>query len=71
MRKKLLISASVAVFFVTACSNEKGASGADDSAAGQTSTSEPARDAAQADENGNILLAEWTGPFGGVPAFDK
>lgn len=71
MRKKPLISASVAVLFVTACSNEKEASGADDSAAGQTSTSEPARDAAQADENGNILLAEWTGPFGGVPAFDK
>ncbi len=21
--------------------------------------------------NGNVLLAEWTGPYGGVPAFDK
>ncbi|UCF20533.1 MAG: M3 family metallopeptidase [Gemmatimonadota bacterium] len=21
--------------------------------------------------NGNVLLAEWTGPFGGVPAFDR
>ena len=21
--------------------------------------------------NGNVLLAEWTGPYGGVPAFDE
>ncbi len=71
MRNTLLISASLAVLLVTACSNEKEASGADDSAADQAAASEPAQDAAQADENGNILLAEWTGPFGGVPAFDK
>ena len=30
--------------------------------------SEPVADGATAD---NILLAEWTGPYGGVPAFDK
>ena len=23
------------------------------------------------DSGGNVLLAEWTGPYGGVPAFDK
>ncbi|WP_299945393.1 M3 family metallopeptidase [uncultured Microbulbifer sp.] len=27
--------------------------------------------AASAQQAGNILLAEWTGPYGGVPAFDK
>jgi len=29
----------------------------------------PSTDTAPAD--GNVLLAEWTGPYGGVPAFDK
>jgi peptidyl-dipeptidase Dcp len=28
-------------------------------------------DAATAEAGDNILLAEWTGPYGGVPAFDK
>ena len=23
------------------------------------------------ESRGNVLLAEWTGPYGGVPAFDK
>jgi len=27
--------------------------------------------ASPADPSGNVLLAEWTGPYGGVPAFDK
>jgi peptidyl-dipeptidase Dcp len=29
---------------------------------------ESATDAAA---NGNVLVAEWTGPYGGVPAFDR
>ncbi|HEX5042320.1 MAG TPA: M3 family metallopeptidase [Candidatus Polarisedimenticolaceae bacterium] len=35
--------------------------------AGATKTPEPA----SAKPSGNVLLQEWTGPYGGVPAFDK
>ena len=36
----------------------------------QTDSTEEAADISAA-ANGNLLLAEWTGPYGGVPAFDR
>ncbi len=36
----------------------------------QTDSTEEAADISAA-ANGNVLLAEWTGPYGGVPAFDR
>jgi len=38
---------------------------------GQNETSDEAAQIAMSAENGNVLLAEWTGPYGGVPAFDQ
>jgi peptidyl-dipeptidase Dcp len=38
----------------------------------QTPNADEGADIAYMDAaNGNVLLAEWTGPYGGVPAFDK
>ncbi len=34
-------------------------------------TGEQEDSSAMASAEGNVLLAEWTGPYGGVPAFDK
>ena len=47
----------VAITFVAACGE-------------QTDSTEEAADISAA-ANGNVLLAEWTGPYGGVPAFDQ
>ena len=38
-------------------------------ACSQQSADQASGEGAAAD--GNVLLAEWTGPYGGVPAFDK
>jgi len=57
MRSKFSTSAVLAaIAFAVACSGQS------------TTTSEHAGDATMKD---NVLLAEWTGPYGGVPAFDK
>ena len=47
----------VAITFVAACGE-------------QTDSTEEAADISAA-ANGNVLLAGWAGPYGGVPAFDK
>ena len=39
-------------------------------ACGDRSTEEPAQGADRAGES-NVMLAEWSGPYGGVPAFDR
>jgi len=66
MKNRFLMTASLAAFvFVAACSEPAPRTDFSDQAA-----------AAVAAEYGdefatNVLLAEWTGPYGGVPAFDK
>ena len=51
-----LVAVGTLVIFGVACSQQ----------------SEDASSASGAgDSEGNVLLAEWTGPYGGVPAFDK
>jgi peptidyl-dipeptidase Dcp len=59
MRRIVKMTASVvALALVTACGE-------------QAETTDEAADIAIAAAGGNILLAEWTGPHGGVPAFDR
>ncbi|HPE30106.1 MAG TPA: M3 family metallopeptidase [Parvularculaceae bacterium] len=60
MKKILLAAAGVAALtLAAACSNEQ----AKDTSAPAATTEAPKSD--------NALLAEWTGPYDGVPAFDK
>ncbi|HRX38619.1 MAG TPA: M3 family peptidase, partial [Parvularculaceae bacterium] len=62
MKKILLAAAGVAALtLAAACSNEQAK---DASASAPAATSE-------APKSDNALLAEWTGPYDGVPAFDK
>ncbi|MFD1216467.1 M3 family metallopeptidase [Microbulbifer celer] len=72
MRQTLIaMSIAAALATVAGCSKEsdesQAAKGADQS---MTTQGVAANDAA-GKANSNPLLAEWTGPFGGVPAFDK
>ena len=55
-RHPLSLFALSAILVATACSDG-------------SPTHDSASSAGQ--ENGNVLLAEWTGPYGGVPAFDR
>lgn len=63
MRKVFLLTAGVsALVLMGACARQ----------AAENAAAESAADSAAAEnEVDNILLAEWTGPYGGVPAFDK
>jgi len=63
MRTLLMITASTAALFAAACSPQTGET--DETAANTTDTS--MTETAASD---NVLLAEWTGPFQGVPNFD-
>ncbi len=63
MRRFFLVSTAISTLVLATACNEPQA---------------PAKSAANTDEvkqdanmSENILLAEWTGPYGGVPAFDK
>ena len=62
MQKILLLAASVAALSLAAGCSKEGADSTDGA---------DAANAAAETEMTNALLAEWTGPFGGVPAFDK
>jgi len=71
MRPFLLAAASTAALTAGACSKEKVA---EETYAETTSLNETASEAAietTSQTENNILLAEWTGPYSGVPAFDK
>ncbi|MEX0646090.1 MAG: M3 family peptidase, partial [Parvularculaceae bacterium] len=66
MRRILLLTVGVAALSLAAGCSKKQAkpeesttASAEDAAAGAAMTSD------------NLLLAEWSGPYGGVPAFDK
>jgi peptidyl-dipeptidase Dcp len=59
MRRIVKMTASVVALALVAACGE------------QAETTDEAADIAIAAAGGNILLAEWTGPHGGVPAFDR
>ncbi len=66
MRRILLLTASLAALPLAACS--KKAESERMTPPESPSASAPSGAAAETD---NPLLADWTGPYGGVPAFDK
>ena len=70
MRSILLTATSIAALSIAGCSNDStNTSQTDDAAVTDTkTTAEPTTDST---EVSNILLEEWTGPYSGVPAFDK
>ena len=57
MHNNILIVATVALTAVGVACTEK--------------TNDPTGSSKETGVEGNELLAEWTGPHGGVPAFDK
>lgn len=61
MRISHLLVVSIAALSLAACNNSKTAD----------SSSETPMAGSSEQAAGNLLLAEWTGPYGGVPAFDK
>ncbi|GAB4532168.1 MAG: M3 family metallopeptidase [Amphiplicatus sp.] len=64
MRRALLLTAGIAAIALAGCAKD-----ASETEAAATTAADAAEEpAAEAD---NILLAEWTGPYGGVPAFDR
>ena len=65
MRRILLLTAGVAALSLAAACSKKAAAPEGPTAAGESAASETA---AMSD---NVLLSAWTGPYGGVPAFDK
>ena len=70
MRYSLLLMSSLAVLAVTACSEPSEPDPAENTEA--TSSSESASETPDQSEAGeNVLLAEWDGPYGGVPPFDE
>ncbi|MDX1572129.1 MAG: M3 family metallopeptidase [Xanthomonadales bacterium] len=69
MRRIIPLTAVIAVTALASCSQESTDTGAAEQAGTDTTVSQPAEtEPATAD---NPLLAEWTGPYGGVPAFDE
>ena len=71
MRTFLLAVASVAALTAGACSREKAAEEPKTETAAPAESASEAATEVPAETEDNILLAEWTGPYGGVPAFDK
>lgn len=71
MRKLLMLTASTAAIFAAACTPDDAITAdtaAVDSAAGTETAMTEAADT-EATMSDNPLLAEWTGPYGGVPDF--
>ena len=67
--KALTIVTMLTSAFLFACSDDRAETGI-----AESSEETPAQETVQASDNGavdNILLAEWTGPYEGVPAFDQ
>lgn len=75
MRKILMITASTAAIFAAACAPQDGndETGSDTEAAMNDTAADTAAggDATETAMADNPLLAEWTGPYGGVPDFQS
>ena len=69
MRKILMITASAAAMFTAACSSEDATGEAETAMDTSAAHTEDAATETAASEN--PLLAEWTGPYGGVPDFQS
>ena len=70
MRSLLLAAASGLA--LAACSQPADTSADTETAASETNTSQTQETAMSAEaETSNPLVAEWSGPYGGVPAFDQ
>ena len=65
MRQILLLTASLAVLSLAACSKK---AESETMTPESLSASDPSETGAETD---NPLLADWSGPYGGVPAFDR
>ena len=65
MRQILLLTASLAVLSLAACSKK---AESEIMTPESLSASDPSGTAAETD---NPLLADWSGPYGGIPAFDR
>ncbi|MEQ8750556.1 MAG: M3 family metallopeptidase, partial [Amphiplicatus sp.] len=65
MRQILLLTASLAVLSLAACSKK---AESETMTPESPSASDPSETGAETD---NPLLADWSGPYGGVPAFDR
>ena len=66
---KSVLFSSVAAFALAACTTAA-TTELETAAAAETVAAQPSAEAAPAVPN-NILLADWTGPFAGVPPFDR
>lgn len=79
MRLLLACLSGIVLLTTTACSEHTETEDGDTTVATQTAadtattteTTDMSGDAADTDTQDNPLLAEWTGPYGGVPAFDQ
>lgn len=76
LMKKLLLIVSASLLMIAGCSKAEQA--ADNVADAKAETKEMVRDVMNdvknemtADKKDNVILQEWTGPYQGVPAFDK
>ena len=70
MRHSLLLMSSLAVLAVTACSDASAPTPAENTEASANPASSP-ETTTDMDARENVLLAEWDGPYGGVPPFDE
>jgi len=73
MRKILMLTASAAAIFVAACAPQGADSETETATSGQAPAETAANAAAETETAAadNPLLAEWTGPYGGVPDFQS
>lgn len=71
MRKLMMLTVSTAAIFAAACTpgEDTATPATDEHAASDTATSQAEGSEAMTTEH--PLLAEWTGPYGGVPDFDN
>jgi peptidyl-dipeptidase Dcp len=66
MRQLMLISVSTAALFAAACTPPSG----DDADTTHDEATQSETDTMATEMSDNLLLAEWTGPYGGTPDFD-
>ena len=72
MRKFLLFSTAIsALALVVSCSDQGATKRAGDKSASVTTDTQKTASKSDSGMHENILLAKWTGPYNGVPAFDK
>jgi len=72
VRNQVFIAASLAALTITACSNEKKADAPSDLDTPETVQAQSSSSVTETPtKTDNVLIASWSGPYGGVPAFDK